>query len=62
MRKTKVRIGLHSSTEMVKYFICELLVRLFGFRICFIAIVVCHGSKTKIHVCTRLLLIPNLII
>ena len=33
---------------------------LFGFRICSIAIVVCHGFKTKI--CTRLLFISNLLI
>ena len=56
MRKTKIRISLHSSTEAVKYFICGW----FGLRICSIAIDVCHGSKTKM--CTRLLLISNLII
>ena len=33
---------------------------LFGLRICSIAIVVCHGFKTK--TCVRLLLISNLII
>ena len=33
---------------------------LFGLHICSIAIVICHGFKTKI--CTRLLLISNLII
>ena len=33
---------------------------LFGLHICSIAIVICHGLKTKI--CTRLLLISNLII
>ena len=34
MRKTKMRISLHSSIEMVKYFILGLLVCLFGIRIC----------------------------